>query len=62
MSLQCSPNTTENLLSADEKMVDFPNHCYVVGHSMVHLFEVLRYKLKGRGFDSYWCHWNFSLT
>jgi len=22
----------------------------------------LRYKLEGCGFDSRWCHWNFSLT
>jgi hypothetical protein len=26
------------------------------------LVEVLRYKPEGRGFDSRWCHWNFSLT
>jgi hypothetical protein len=26
------------------------------------LVEALRYKPKGRGFDSRWCHWNFSLT
>jgi hypothetical protein len=24
--------------------------------------EALRYKPKGRGIDSRWCHWNFSLT
>ena len=24
--------------------------------------EALRYKSEGRGFDSRWCHWNFSLT
>jgi hypothetical protein len=24
--------------------------------------ETLRYKLEGRGFDSRWCHWIFSLT
>jgi hypothetical protein len=23
--------------------------------------EALRYKSEGRGFDSRWCHWNFSL-
>jgi len=22
--------------------------------------EALRYKSEGRGFDSRWCHWNFS--
>jgi hypothetical protein len=24
--------------------------------------EELRYKTEGSGFDSQWCHWNFSLT
>ena len=26
------------------------------------LVEALRYKPKGRGFDSRWSHWNFSVT
>jgi len=26
------------------------------------LVDALRYKPVGRGFDSRWCHWNFSLT
>jgi hypothetical protein len=26
------------------------------------LVQALRYKSEGRGFDSRWCHWNFSLT
>jgi hypothetical protein len=26
------------------------------------LVEALRDKPEGRGFDSQWCHWNFSLT
>ena len=26
------------------------------------LVEALCYKLEKRGFDSGWCHWNFSLT
>ena len=26
------------------------------------LVEALRYKPEGRGFDSQWCHWNFSMT
>ena len=29
---------------------------------MAQLIEALRYKPEGRGFDSRWCHWNFSLT
>jgi hypothetical protein len=24
--------------------------------------KALRYKPAGRGFDSRWCHWNFSMT
>jgi hypothetical protein len=26
------------------------------------LLVALRYKPEGGGFDSRWCHWNFSLT
>ena len=32
------------------------------GHSVAQLVEALHYKLEDRGFDSRWCHWNFSLT
>ena len=32
------------------------------GHAVVQLVEALPYKPEGRGFDSRWCHWNFSLT
>jgi hypothetical protein len=35
---------------------------FLTGHAVAHLFEALRYKPEGRGFDSRWCHWNFSLT
>ena len=34
----------------------------LVGHAVAQLVEALRYKSEGRGFDSRWCHWNFSLT
>ena len=33
-----------------------------VKHAVAQLVEALRYKSEGRGFDSRWCHWNFSLT
>jgi hypothetical protein len=33
-----------------------------LGHAIEQLVEALRYKSEGRGFDSRWCHWNFSLT
>jgi len=31
------------------------------GHAVSQLVEALRYKPEGRGFDSRWCHWNFSI-
>ena len=31
-------------------------------HAVAQLVEALRYKSEGRGFDSRWCHSNFSLT
>jgi len=30
------------------------------GHKVVQLVEALCYNQEGRGFDSRWCHWNFS--
>ena len=32
------------------------------GHAVAQLVEALRYKPEVRGFDSWCCHWNFSLT
>jgi hypothetical protein len=32
------------------------------GAAVAQLVEALRYKPAGRGFDSRWCQWNFSLT
>ena len=34
----------------------------LLGTAVAQLVEALRYKSEGRGFDSRWCHWNFSLT
>ena len=31
-------------------------------YAVAQLVEALRYKPEGRGLDSRWCHWNFSLT
>ena len=38
------------------------NNSLYVGHAVVQLVEAPRYKPEGRGFDSLWCHWNFSFT
>ena len=32
------------------------------GYAVAQLVETLRYKSEGRGFDTRWCHRNFSLT
>jgi hypothetical protein len=32
------------------------------GHAVAQFVEALRYKPEGRGFDSRWCHWIFSLA
>ena len=32
------------------------------GHAVAQLVEALRYKPKGRGIDSRWRHWKFSVT
>jgi hypothetical protein len=41
----------------------FMQTVYVAGYKAVaQLVEALRYKPEGRGFDSRWCHWNFSFT
>ena len=31
-------------------------------HAVAQFVEALRYKPEGRGFDSRWCNWNFSMT
>jgi len=45
-------------------MIIFSVFCYFTpwGHAVAQLVEALRYKSEGRGFDSRWCNWNFSLT
>ena len=32
-----------------------------MGHAVAQLVEPLLYNQEGRGFDSRWCHWKFSL-
>ena len=57
-------------ISIASKFTDRNSHVCVIimhslfskGHAVAQLFETLRYKPEGRGFDSRWCHWNFSLT
>jgi hypothetical protein len=51
------------------RAVSEPNSCIILqlyestmGCAIVQLDEVLCYKSEGRGFDSQWCHLDFSLT
>jgi hypothetical protein len=37
------------------------NNNHKVGYAVAQLVKALCHKPKGRGFDSRWCHWNFSL-
>jgi len=51
----------------EQSALSFTSMCYnstlcIVGHAVAQLVEPLCYKPEGRGFDSRWCHWNFSLT
>ena len=53
---------TESILKCRWKAI---RHCISAlqwGHAMAQLVEAVRYKSEGRGVDSWWCHWNFSLT
>ena len=52
----------ENLQNRKKKGHIYYDNMIREGHAVAHLVEALRYKLKGHGFDSRWCHWNFSLT
>jgi len=44
----------------------FPEFIHVTfntpGHAVAQLVEALHYKPEGRGFDTRWYHWIFSLT
>jgi hypothetical protein len=50
--------TVENVIS-DQNSVCYDNQ---QGHTVVQFVEALHYNLEGRGFDTEWCHWDFSLT
>jgi hypothetical protein len=38
------------------------SYCSGMWRAVAQLIEALRYKAGGRGFDSRWCYWIFSLT
>jgi len=55
---ETSPRVRHTLLRT---VNEFPSVLSVF-HAVSHLVEALRYKPEGRGCDSRWCHWSFSLT
>jgi len=48
--------------SSDEHGSDFERLPRYGGARGGIVVKALRYKPAGRGFDSRWCHWNFSVT
>jgi hypothetical protein len=57
----------EPTIPADSRLTshghwDRPKILNAVCIRVAQLVEALRYKPEGLGFDSQWCHWNFSLT
>jgi hypothetical protein len=43
-------------------IVTFLKYIVYVGAQGGVMVKALRYKPAGRGFNSQWCHWNFSVT
>ena len=66
MDTKCSKFSGESdvlgVVKGDEKTILILYSLLVAGHAVAQLDEALRYKPRGRGVDSRWCHWNFSLT
>ena len=60
--------TTQNQLRPSLHTVMFKGFMFYnsvikyLEHAVAQLFEALCYKPEGRGFDSRWCHWDFSFT
>ena len=63
LMITATPAEDKSLGFTDSKR---PNNlkeaCNNMGHAVAQLVEALRYKPVGRGFNSRWRHWNFSLT
>jgi len=53
---------TRNLVNTVTSIYKLVYYIILHGHAVAQLVEALRYKPEGRGFDSRWCHWIFSLT
>ena len=65
-SVSLVTNSTDNILMYESeskfKLNILNTWCKTTsGHPVAQLVEALSYTPGGRGFDSRWCHWNFSL-
>jgi hypothetical protein len=56
------PSQTRNALHINVQLALFRYLTTLWEHAVAQLVEVLRYRTEGRGLDSRWCQWNFSLT
>jgi hypothetical protein len=54
-------HTSTHPMGPSGPVTGFPLPCNIKKFHLLHK-ESLRYKPVGRGFDSRWCHWNFSVT
>ena len=62
-----SPETNTSFLTFCSFSIEpvvhyFSTIIYAVGEHGGIVVKALRHKPAGRGFDSRWCHWNFSVT
>ena len=60
----CQFKITTTIITLSNNNNNNNNYYYIIiwRHAVAQLVEALRYKPEGCGFDSRWCHWNFSLT
>ena len=62
MDLSPSFETRRPYSNQDFPRILFNPQFITVVYTVEQLFEALRCKQEGRGFDSRWCYWNFSFT
>jgi hypothetical protein len=58
---QLSLSLSITFISSLPFFLSFLPYLFIVARGGV-VVKALRYKPAGRGFDSRWCHWNFSVT
>jgi hypothetical protein len=61
MTMPCK-NLLRRWLLLGLQVTEFEPAFYKTGHAVLQLVEALCYKPEGRGFDSRWCNFYFSLT